>query len=125
MILISASSNELELSGSPTELKEIAKALSGLKHGQVCRFEADNVEDPSPYTHTLTALEAYISEGLMRVSVDDSILYLTGSPEMVVKFSSWFDFDEDSQLGDHNHHEWFEGNKFISPESRPLVISIA
>jgi len=124
MIVISASNNELELSGSTAELLEIATGLSGLKHGQVFRFEADSEADPSPYAHTLSALEAYISEGPMRVSVDDGILYLTGSAEMVVKFSSWFEFDEDAQRGDHNHHEWFEGNEFISPESRSLVISV-
>jgi hypothetical protein len=125
MIVIRASDKELDVSGSIDDLNSIAMALSELSHGQICRIEASNDADPSPYPNTLSALEAYISDGPVRVSVDDCTLYISGSLEMVKRSASWFKFEPDGQSGDHCHHEWFEGNTYICPTSRPLVISIA
>jgi hypothetical protein len=64
-----------------------------------------------------------VSSGPVRVSVAGNVLTATGSPDMLRRFASFFDFAEDTPAGFHQHHEWWNGNEYIDPESRPLVIN--
>ena len=44
---------------------------------------------------------------------------------MMKKFASFFLFYPNTRRGMHNHHEWFNGNEYVAPDSMPLVISVS
>lgn len=48
-MVIRVTDKEIDLSGSPSELGQIATVLEGLQSGQSCEFEADPNADPAPY----------------------------------------------------------------------------
>lgn len=114
---------ELGLSGTPTELRTVCQTIAALAHGQCCRFVADTQADPAPYARVLSAFEVAASGGPVRIRVAEDVLIATGSPEMLARFASFFDFVDSDSPGTHTHHEWWEGNGYIAADSRPLVIS--
>ena len=124
MIIIRASDTEIELSGTPTELGVIAQALSTVAAGRAFRFAARSDANPEPYDRLLVVFEAEASEGPMRLFVDADTLRATGSPEMFRVFGSYFSFPADTDSGAHNHHDYFEGDRYIAADSRSLVISV-
>lgn len=122
-MVIREADTELDVSGTPEELRAVAHALAGMKLGQSCEFATDTTADPAPYTRVLAAFRAVASGGPVRVSVTGDTLLVTGSPEMLTRFASFFAFSDADRPGAHRHHEWWEGNEYIARDSRPLVIS--
>jgi hypothetical protein len=116
---------ELEITGTVDELRRIAEAFADIKPEQCLRVMADATAVASPYQRCLASLEVNATVGLARVDVAGNTLSVTGSPEMLRVFGSWFEFANDAQSGFHHHHEWSDGNQWITPDSRPLVICVA
>ncbi|MBA4020659.1 MAG: hypothetical protein C0483_26160 [Pirellula sp.] len=124
-MVIRETATELDLCGTPVELRAVGRALAALGSGERCRFEADTHADPAPYTRVLVAFEAEASGGPVRLSVAGQVLSASGSPDMLATFASFFEFSDDDRPGTHTHHEWWDGNDYIAADSRPLVISRA
>jgi len=124
-VVIRETTTELDLSGTPAELRTVGQALAALEPGEHCRFEADAHANPVPYTRVLAAFEAEASGGPVRVSVAGQVLSASGSPDMLARFASFFEFSDADRPGTHAHHEWWDGNVYIAADSRPLVISRA
>lgn len=122
-MVIRETDTELDVSGTPAELRAVADGLAGMTVGQSREFAAATAADPAPYTRVLFALRVVASGGPVRVSVAEDMLLATGSPEMLARFASFFAFSDGDQRGTHQHHEWWEGNEYIAVDSRPLVIS--
>jgi hypothetical protein len=124
-MVIRVTNTEAEISGSPTELRTIAEALSGSAAGQSWRFSADATASPAPYDNVLSEFQVVASEGLARVSVVGSWLVFEGDPEVISAFASWLQFPDAARSGDHGHYEWYPGHTSIAEDSLPLVISVA
>ena len=124
-MVIRETASELDLSGTPAELRAIGRAVAALGPGERCRFEADAHADPAPYTRVLAALVVEASGGPVRVSVAGQVLAASGSPDMLARFASFFVFSDADRPGTHAHHEWWDGNEYIAADSRPLVIRAA
>jgi hypothetical protein len=122
-VVIRETDTELEVSGTPTELRAVADRLAGMTVGQSCEFAADTAAHPAPYTRVVVAFRVVASDGPVRVSVAEGKLLATGSPEMLGRFASFFEFSDGDRCGAHHHHEWWDGNEYIAVDSRPLVIS--
>jgi hypothetical protein len=122
-VVIRETDTELDVSGTPAELRAVADRLAGMTAGQSCEFAADVATGPAPYARVLAAFRVVASGGPVRVSVAGDTLLATGSPEMLARFASVFAFSEGGRPGTHRHHEWWEGNEYIAVDSRPLVIS--
>jgi hypothetical protein len=125
VVVIRATDTELDLSGSPAELRGLAAALARLAPGEHCRFAADTTPSPVPYTRLLASFEVTASGGPVHVSIDGDTLRASGSPDGLGGFASFFEFPDDARSGTHHHHEWWEGNEYITADSRPLVVSVA
>jgi hypothetical protein len=122
-MVIRATDTELELSGSPAELRSIAAQFVQLNPDSRIRFAADKDAKPAPYARLLVALEVVASNDAVKVSVIDDSLLVTGSPAKLKTFASFFQFEDGARKGSHTHHEWYPGNEYVDPHSRPLVIS--
>jgi hypothetical protein len=122
-VVIRATDTELKLSGSPSELRNIASQIVQLKPGCTIRLPADQTADPAPYPRLLVALEVVASSGAVKVSVIKGDLLATGSAAALATFASFFQFEDCALSGAHGHHEWYPGNEYIDSNSRPLVIS--
>jgi hypothetical protein len=114
----------LEISGSSAELRQIAHSLTSLSSGESCDFLANADVDPAPYTYCLERFEIQDSQGPVRVVLENRVLRASGSAMMLKKFASFFDFSDDAEAGAHSHHEFFDGNEWIAPDSHPLVICV-
>ena len=122
---IRESESEIELSGTPSELRALGRAIAALGPGIRHGFPADASVDPAPYSRALNSLEAVASGGPTRVSVDGDVLLVAGTPESLGCFASFLTFSDADRPGTHHHHEWWEGNKSIAENSRPLVVSLS
>jgi hypothetical protein len=122
-MVIRETDTELDVSGTPAELRVVADGLAGMTADQSCEFAADTAADPVPYTRVLAAFRVMASGGPVRVSVAEDMLLATGTPEMLARFASFFSFSDADRRGTHRHHEWWEGSEYIAVDSRPLVVS--
>ena len=123
-VLIRASFIEHDISGTPAELRAVAAALESLKAGESRYFPAIAGADPAPYQTALEGLEVIASGGSIRASRVGHRLRVTGSPDALAGFASFFHVEDGTPSGHHCHHEWWEGNEFIADDSLPLVISV-
>jgi hypothetical protein len=115
---------ELEVEGSPSELQGIRSLLlnpKSVEEGFV--VEADTSFDPAPYQNCLERIVVKIGTEPILIKVDSGSLMVTGSLKDMERFASYFDAPEDPASGWHQHHEYFEGNNYIAPDSVPVVIS--
>lgn len=126
MIIIRHTPPEIDISGTVEELLAVWEKLVALAHGKAteCHIEADTKANPAPYSRALNALIARVTTGPTRVSVTKDTVEVNGSRESLEAFASFFGFGEDAPPGTHNHHEYFEGNRFVHPQSAPLIIGI-
>jgi hypothetical protein len=122
-MVIRETDTQLDVSGTPAELRAVADGLAGMTAGQSCEFAADTAADPVPYTRVLATFRVMASGGPVLVSVAEDSLLATGSPEMLARFACFFAFSDADPGGTHRHHEWWEGNEYIAADSRPLVVS--
>ena len=124
MVQIRASASELEISGDPKGLREIARALCAIQVGDRYKVVADTTLNPVPYERMLQAFEAYVSGGPVCVMLEEESLVAAGSKESLEVFASFFDFKDGERSGFHCHHQWFPDNETIARASRPLVICV-
>jgi hypothetical protein len=124
-VVIRATDTELDLSGPPGELNQLAAALRTIAPGERRRFAADTRAHPRPYDRLLVGLEVVAAGGPARVGVAGDTLVVSGSPDMLGRFASFLEFPDGAAAGTHRHHEWWDGNEYVAPDSRPLVISAA
>jgi len=124
-VVIRATDTEIDLSGSPTELRNIGRSLSAIADGEVREFDADAAADPSPYDRMLSGLRVVVCGKPVRLSVSDSWLVAEGDAAGLRAFASWFDYPDDARFPAHGHFEWYPGHMFVAENSRPLVVSVA
>ena len=120
MIVIRATADEIELSGSPSALWQLARSIGELKTGQEYRCSADAAADPGPYEGCLTGLRVAATDGPVRVSVDGTLLVVEGDKSNLDRFTSFLAVEGP---GSHSHYEYHKGNLYIAQGSRPLVVS--
>jgi hypothetical protein len=124
LVVIRATEKELDLSGSPAELREVASRIVAIAPGQRIRFAADQTAVAEPYDRLLIALEVVASEGALKISVTDETLIAAGNPESIRSFASFLEFEDATPRGFHHHYEWYPGNELIAPDSKPLVVCV-
>lgn len=125
MIRIRYSEREVEVAGSPAELRSVASRLARLANvGGEDVMACDAGFDPKPYTALLSRLQLSRKEGKDRVSISSDQLELSGSSEALIRFASFFDMSDDAVDGFHVHHEFLSNDGFVAPDSWPLIVTI-
>ena len=126
MKILFTSPDELEISGSYREMKEIKVNLCSLSEGFNTELfiDADSSASPSPYERALNSIQAFVSSGPTKISVDGNKVIIEGSSESFDGLSTFFSFNEGDPSGTHNHHEYIEGDIYIHPDSIPTVMAI-
>jgi len=121
--------NEISIVGTVQELQAVQ---AGILHiatmsGSTLpyRVTARTAGSPAPYTHWLAELIVTLSAGAIKVSViDTSSLMISGAADKLDVFASFWSFAPDAVPHTHTHHEYFEGNSCIEPDSLPVVIEV-
>ena len=122
----SSNSGETEISGSTTALRKISQSMLDLisDRGRVnCVIEGVMV-DPDPYDVCLSYVLISKSNTLTKVSVVGNYLQIEGDYNSLEYFATWFDFEDDTWSGYHNHFDYWEGNEYVDPDSMSLVIMV-
>ena len=125
MIRIRSSSTEIEIAGTPVELRVIATALAGMTDGERLVFSANTSGSPMPYNEYVASFEIVMSTGGVRVGREGNGLRASGGLEALRTFASFFTFDDDTKPGIHTHHEWLGDDKYVSTDSLPLVVAVS
>ena len=112
-----------------TALEVVKRGISALARGggAPLAFEANRVFDPAPYERILKRMVVTLGQSPAKVSVAGADeMRVEGSPESLEAFTSYFDFGPDAAAGTHSHFEYyeFEGNRWVAPDSLPLVVSV-
>ncbi|MEH1933128.1 MAG: hypothetical protein V7L14_05265 [Nostoc sp.] len=116
---------EIDLSGTPGDLRSIRQSIIELLQAedvQVC-IPANEV-DPAPYDSCLNSFLIRKSDCSLKVMVAGSSLKIEGTPEKLEVFADWFNFDNSTESGYHQHFDYYEGNEWVDPGSVSLVISV-
>jgi predicted metal-binding protein len=120
------SRGDADLSGTPDELQAIADAVHGLvgSDSECVTFDAETGFDPAPYDANVPTLRIQKAAGPGKVSLSSEELVIEGSPESLIKFTSYLNFPTDAQPSNHTRYEYWAGADWISPNSMPLIIGI-
>jgi hypothetical protein len=119
--------NELDISGTVDELQFMRREILDLIQSDAPQiaFEADSAIDAAPYNSALPKLIIRKGQSPTKVSLtNEREVHVEGSPDCLETFASFFDFELNAGKGVHSHHEYYEGNEWIAPDSIPLVISV-
>jgi hypothetical protein len=117
----------LEISGSVGDLQLVRQETLRLVRSRVSQIvlDADASIDPAPYVSALSTLVIEKEDGPARVRVANrEEIHVAGSPGCLEAFASFFDFHDDAESGAHSHHEYYDGNKWVAPDSIPLVVRL-
>ena len=114
------------ISAKPLELQAISEIILRLaSSGSGSHtFFGDSSISPNPYDQLLHQLVISVTTGTICATINGDTLSICGGSEFLKPFASFFDFDDKTPSGHHNHHEYFEGNSYVSPNSTPLVIGV-
>jgi len=118
---------DLDISGTVDELQLVRREILDLIHSDASQivFDADSVIDPAPYTSALSTLIIRKGQSPTKVALrNEKEIHVEGSPDCLEAFASFFDFELSVRKGAHSHHEYYEGNEWIAPDSIPLVIGV-
>ena len=120
--------NGIEISGSASLLSEIARSVYDLleSDSESIVFQANQTIDPSPYSSVLKRLKIIKGDQPAIASIIGEEVVVEGSIESLRAFASFFEFESDAAKNDHSHFEYeeYEGNRFVSRGSIPMVISV-
>ena len=127
MIAICSSSEEIDLSGSLKELRDVYQLLLDFiqdRERKLCVIEAATV-NPSPYDVCLNYLYVWKSNSSIKVSVSVNCLQIEGEPNKLKAFANWFNFRDNTVSNYHGHFDYLGHNgDLIDANSTPLVISV-
>ena len=101
-MIIRATEVELDLSGTPTELRAVSQALSQLGPGESFLLAASRNADPAPYDRLLSEFQALASGGPVRILVAGDRLLATGSMDALSRLASFFYFPDDADSRAHS-----------------------
>jgi hypothetical protein len=122
-----AAPNEVDISGTADELQSVRQAILDLAQSDASQItiDADSVIDPTSYKSALSKLIIRKAECPTKVSLkNEREIQVEGTADCLEAFASFFDFNSDDRKGAHSHYEYYEGNRWIAPDSMPLVISV-
>ncbi|QNN69381.1 hypothetical protein [Thermomonas carbonis] len=124
IIAISASQNEIDISGSVADLREIGLTIRALKLLASTSFTVPALRhDPAPYDRALA--EITVTQGSeTSVSVQGNALRISATPERLEELASCFFFPEDARDGHHFHFELMPHDLDYSAESLALAVSV-
>jgi hypothetical protein len=127
MVIIRATHDELEVSGNYNELENITKKIERFAEQQesmtLC-IKANTESSPEPYDTLLSALVIEKDDGMILVKVDAMEVRVYASPQNIDVFASYFSFEENDAINTHHHLEGFDGDDYIHPDSRSMVITL-
>ncbi len=125
MLAICTDDQEVEISGSADELRNVRVAIVGLLSSPDFSASLPAAHlDPSPYSRALPELTIQRASGPTLVTTTQSSLVVSSSDDSLARFSTWFNFPADARPGHHAHFEPMPGDPYHSPESIPLAITI-
>lgn len=126
MIEIRFSKGEIDLQGTPSELRGVRQAILDFLTNDppMVHLAASVNVDSTPYQCHLESLIIRKGYGPVRITVAGKSLEAEGESEMLKTFAEWFNFTDNGPDRYHCHFEYYEGNSCIAPESVPLVISV-
>lgn len=119
--------NEIDISGTVDELQFVRREILKLAQSDSSQiaFEADAAIDPAPYDSALSSLIIIKGQCPTKVSLqNEKEIQVEGLPSCLEAFASFFDNEPEAAKGNHAHYEYYEGNRWIAPDSIPLVISV-
>ena len=115
-----------DITASPRELRLVGETITRLASfgGGSHSFSAEVSVSPKPYDQLLSFLTINVTTGPVCARVELDTLSISAGPEFLIPFASFFNFDDETPSGHHVHHEYWEGNTYITPNSTPMVIGI-
>lgn len=117
------STEEMELSGTRSELLALARSLRNDRG----RHDLHGDPAPFPYSRSLSEIEVReISGGAVNISWDGSSLKIRGGRSALDLLADNIgSFASEAADSDHLHIEYFPGHFYLSPESESLVLAIS
>jgi hypothetical protein len=126
MLKIRHSPNEVDISGSATELLMVRDQVLQFLKSPAKNFvlDTDAKADPTPYAKTIPKLQICKSSCATKVFlVSDSILRIEGTMENLKNFLSWFDVPVDAKPGHHGHFDSLD-SAHVDKESIPTIVGV-
>ncbi|WP_046005560.1 hypothetical protein [Pseudoalteromonas rubra] len=118
--------DELEISGTVSELAEIKRTLEKAEDGQVYVFTFDCSGCSMSYDSLEPELKVQVCSGPACATFrEEGGVTIRGGLKSIEVFASFFDFDLDSASGEHYHWDEACGSEYVATNSIPMVVSVA
>ena len=118
--------DELEISGTISELAEIHKSLNSATENYSEVFTFDTSGSPEPYKFLDSTLRVSFSpkSACATFNVNDGVI-ITGNVESLKALASFFYFESDSKSGEHCHWDNACDPEYTAQETLPIVVSVS
>jgi hypothetical protein len=124
MLQIRSAGQEVDVSGSPADVRDLAEFIR-TGGGGVLRIDA--AADPSPYQHSSSKVEVVVDDSaellLTSLEVSHQALRFVGPRWALELLAENMENQADEPAG-HLHIEWFPDHFYLSPGSLSLVVSV-
>lgn len=118
--------DEVEITGSVEELREVFLKLEAVEENDMLIFEFDTNGSPEPFDYLESNLKLIVSNGPACASYKDAEgLKIQGDKQSILVLASFFDFDIGTESGSHNHWDEACGSNYVSENTLPIVISVS
>jgi hypothetical protein len=126
MRIRTSANGDTELAASVEELHTMRDRVRDVISGAAATafLDAEMGYDPSPYDTALARLVVASADQPVCVAIVGDDLRVVGSSGGLDAFCSYLIFDDAAVGRCHSHYEYYEGHAFISPNSKPLVITV-
>jgi hypothetical protein len=118
---------ELELSGTPAELRALGGEIASFAESQESSraIALTVLADTTPYNRSPATLNVTRTEGPTRVSLLPDGVQVAGSAGNLQLLAKWFAiFEDDTPEGYHVHYDGLAGNEYVAEDSIELIIIV-
>ena len=116
--------DEVAIEGSIYELRNIAKIIEKSKSGEIHFIDSSLEATAEPYDKLCDQLILDCNGSKIKGSIENNKLKLEFSEETIDVMSSFFDFGESSQIGQHYHFDKFGNEDYFEGDSIEMVVQI-
>jgi len=118
--------DELEISGTVSELTEIKCSLEKAEDGLVYVFKFDCSGSSMSYDNLEPELKVRVSSGPACATFrEEDGVTISGDLKSIEVLASFFDFDTNASSGEHCHWDEACGSEYVSTNTIPMVVSVS
>ena len=117
--------DEVSIAGTVNELQKVRASIAGIRNNEQVILDFETEGDPEPYGVLESTMIIKTGNGPAFAEYQENVgIVVVGNISSLESFASFFDFDTDAELGDHNHWDDACDSDYVTAGTLPIVVSV-